>query len=154
MIKLGSVYETDFAETALFDILKERTPEQSISHKEMPTFEQHVSFIKSKPYEAWYFIFDSFEGSGYSIIGSCYLTHQREIGLFIFNSHQHKGYGAQALAELRRLHPGRLLANVNPANTASRAFFEKHGGKLIQVTRAFCEKHGRNEFIQVTYELP
>ena len=39
-----------------------------------------------------------------------------------------------ALLELMRLHPGKFLANVNPANEASRKLWESLGGKLIQVT--------------------
>jgi hypothetical protein len=35
---------------------------------------------------------------------------------------------------LMRGHPGEFLANVNPNNANSRRFWEKLGGRLIQVT--------------------
>ena len=38
------------------------------------------------------------------------------------------------IAKLRELHPGPLLANVNPANAPSHKLWESLGGKIIQVT--------------------
>lgn len=126
-MRLVSVYES-MAETVLFRLLSERTPEQSISHKSMPDYEDHVDFVRSRPYVAWYLI-----QAGQEFVGSVYLSKQREIGIFIFREHARKGYAGWAVAEIRRLHPGPMLANINPANTASIRFFEKLG-KRIQVT--------------------
>lgn len=114
----------------LYDLLAERTPEQSISHKDMPTWEAHRAFVGSRPYAHWYLIYVP----RVRIVGSIYLTHQREIGVSIFRAHQRKGHGRAAVLELMRLHPGRFLANVNPANAASRKLWESLGGKLLQVT--------------------
>ena len=128
-MKLESVYLRDDAQEILYSLLKERTPEQSISHKQMPSWEDHVAFIKSEPYQAWYLIEVNDE-----IVGSIYLSKQREVGLFLFEKFKGQGYGRQALARLKYLHPGRLLANINPKNEASRKFFEREGFKLIQQT--------------------
>lgn len=114
----------------LYELLRERTPEQSISHKEMPTFEQHKTFVKSKPYNVWYLI----KNDAGEFIGSSYLTHQREIGIFIFNRFQGQGYGEEAIRAMMAKHPGKILANVNPSNEPSQHLFEKLGGKLIQIT--------------------
>lgn len=113
----------------LYALLSERTPEQSISHKQMPTFAEHCAFVASQPYMHWYLIQDEEH-----FVGSIYLTHNREVGLFIFSSQQGKGYGSWALKEFRKLHPGRLLANIAPTNASSRRFFEDHGAKLLQFT--------------------
>lgn len=115
--------------TVLYELLKERTKEQSISHKQMPTWDEHVEFVESNPYEAWDLILVNGE-----YVGSIYLTKNREIGLFVFKKHQGKGYGSQALDMMRRMHPGPVLANVNPNNEPSRRFWEKAGAKLLQVT--------------------
>ena len=47
-ISLKSVTNSDVK--FLFDLLKERNPRVNISHKKMPTYNQHRKFIKSKPY--------------------------------------------------------------------------------------------------------
>jgi RimJ/RimL family protein N-acetyltransferase len=127
-MNLISVYDREEAAGILYDLLSERNLEHSISHKRMPCYEEHVAFIRSEPYAHWYLI----EDAGY--LGSIYLTKQREVGLFLFMEHQGKGYGAQAVELLRALHPGRLLANVNPANERSIRFFERLGFEQIQAT--------------------
>lgn len=123
----------------LYDLLAERTPGQSISHKAMPTYREHQAFVASNPYQFWYLISgqtrtDFWGGKLNEMLGAIYLTRQREIGLSIFRAHQRKGYGRAAVLELMRMHPGRFLANVNPANEASRKLWESLGGRLLQVT--------------------
>ena len=138
MISLINVYDEPEAEKVLFDLLLERTPEQSISHLKMPTYDEHVAFVRSKPYQAWYLILHQQVAEEpmedvRQFVGATYLTRQREIGLFIFNAYQDKGFGSLALIEMRRRH-GEMLANISPYNTFSQRFFTKHGGKLIQLT--------------------
>lgn len=118
----------------LYDLLAERTPEQSISHKKMPTHSEHIAFVDSKPYKAWYLVVEESEG----YVGAVYLSRQNEIGVGIFKHHQGKGYGEAAVRELMRRCPlpegERYLANVNPDNEVSQAMFEKLGAKVIQYT--------------------
>ncbi|MEK9736230.1 MAG: GNAT family N-acetyltransferase [Candidatus Nanopelagicales bacterium] len=113
----------------LYQLLAERTPEQSISHKRMPTMAEHKAFVDGRPYAHWYEI--RVDGKS---VGAIYLSDRREIGVSIFHQHQRKGYGRAAVLELMHLHPGPMLANVNPANAASRALWESLGGELLQVT--------------------
>ena len=113
----------------LYELLKERTPDQSISHKEVPVFPEHRNFFYSIPYMYWYLIVDDGE-----VVGSVYLTKQREIGIFIFKEYFKKGYALQAINKIIEMHPGKFLANINPKNEASIKLFEKLGGKLIQHT--------------------
>jgi RimJ/RimL family protein N-acetyltransferase len=138
-LKLVSVYDTAHYDL-LYMLLGERTPEQSISHKAMPTFEGHRAFVDSRPYLAWYFVMDRVRRSGdshfQSVFGACYLSLQREIGVSIFKSYRGKGRGKWAVQELMRLHPGRFLANINPANTASARLFTSLGFNLVQHTYA------------------
>jgi cyclase len=130
---LRNVYSCP-AETApyLYDLLAERTPEQSISHKEMPTYERHLAFVIGSPYYAWYLI-----TTDDTVVGAIYLTRQWEIGIGIFRAHQRRGYARQAIEKLMDLHGrnGRYLANINPANEASIALFRKLGfGGPSQIT--------------------
>ena len=113
----------------LYELLKERTPEESISHSELPKWHDHVEFVLSNPYEAWYAI----EVVGY-MVGAIYLTKQREIGVFLFKVYQNQKYGKQAVKMLMENHPGPYLANVNPKNERSRKLWESLGGEVIQHT--------------------
>ena len=114
----------------LFDLLKERDSRANISHKKMPTYTEHIKFIKSKPYSKWYIIFKSKQK-----IGSIYLSKNDEIGIFISRKFQGKNMGDFALDELIKKNPRkRFLANVNPKNKKSIKFFKKSGFDLIQHT--------------------
>lgn len=132
-MRLISVYEISLeaAATVLWDLLIERPEVANISHKAMPTWQQHLDFIASRPYEGWYLI----EVSGCGYVGAIYLTRQDEIGLGILEAYQHQGHGSVAVQQLKTLHPrGRYLAHVAPANLAGQRFWLKQGFKPIQVT--------------------
>ena len=113
-----------------YDLLKEREPYQNISHKAMPTLEEHYGFIRSHPYQAWYLIKTPLG----KITGCVYLSRQREIGIGILKKHRGQGLAKQAIAELMKRHPGRFLANIAPGNQESISLFEHFGAKLIQYT--------------------
>lgn len=113
----------------LWKLLQERTPEQSISHKRMPSYDEHRQFVAATPYQAWYIIEVDDKP-----IGSVYLTKAREIGVFIFKEFHGKGYGKEAVNLLMNKWPGYFMANINPANKASIALFAKFNAKHIQNT--------------------
>ena len=127
-MKLKPVSKSDYR--FLYDLLMERNPRANISHKKMPTYNEHVSFVSAKPYSKWYVIL-------YRVnkVGSIYLTSQNEIGIFIKKSFQNKQIGNIALRKLIQKYPKkRYLANVNPKNKKSIRFFKNSGFKLIQYT--------------------
>lgn len=128
MTKLVDVYAHPGSLEILYELLKERPAEANISHRALPTFEQHRQFVTRRPYEGWYLI------EAEAIVGSVYLTKAREVGIFIFQAHQRKGHAEAAISMLREKHPGPLLANVAPGNEKSHAFFLKLGGRVIQHT--------------------
>ena len=114
----------------LFNLLKERDPRANISHNKMPTYDEHVNFVKSKPYSKWYIIFKSEQK-----VGSIYLSKNNEIGIFLSKKFQGKNIGNFALNELMKQNPRkRFLANVNPKNKKSILFFKNNDFKLIQYT--------------------
>ena len=132
---------------ALYMLLQEREPWQSISHREMPTFTRHELFVADKvphsleegemrhrySYAAWYLVTEMDS----RIVGSIYLTRANEIGVFIFKADQGVKWGEAAVQMLMKEHgPRRYLANINPANEASRKMFEKLGFKTVQHTLA------------------
>lgn len=146
-IKLVDVYTTGRPDGIaagaiefLYQILAERPPESNISHREMPTLEQHKQFVHRHPYRVWFLI----ENEQEQRVGALCVTERNEIGIAVLRTHQRKGYAARAIEELRAfLRPnspvagtvaGRFLANVAMNNHASHALFQKLGAKRIQIT--------------------
>lgn len=119
----------------LYSLLEERTPEQSISHRHMPSIAEHNAFVANYggPHEP-YFYWGLIDVNG-TIVGHIYLTRRNEIGIQIYNRHQGKGHGTEAVQLLMRLFGKReYLANINPFNQASIAMFMKLGFGLCQLT--------------------
>jgi len=114
----------------LYEILKERTEEESISHKEMPNKFHHEAFVKDRPYKVWYIVFDD------NIpLGSCYISKTSEVGVAVFKKYRKQGLGTKILEHLMKLYPDEeFLANINPKNDKSIHMFEKAGFKHIQNT--------------------
>ena len=114
----------------LYELLKEREPSTNISHKKMPTFNQHVNFVLSKPYSKWYIILQ-----GIDEVGSIYLSKQNEIGIFLKKGSHHTGIGTAALKLIMNKNPKKqYLSNINPKNNKSIEFFKKNNFKILQYT--------------------
>ena len=133
-MKLVPIDQVSTAKSILWDLLAERSPEQSISHKGMPTPGEHNAFVDralKDEYHAWYLI-----QADSKFVGSIYLTDRYEIGVSVFKAHQGHGYGPMAVRLLMDVfrHAPKFLANINPANEPSRKMFEKLGFKKIQET--------------------
>ena len=127
-IKLKLISKSDYR--FLYNLLKERDSRANISHKKMPTYNEHLKFIRSKPYAKWYIV-----EFGASKIASVYLTSQNEIGIFIKKTYQNKKLGGVILSQLIQKNPReRYLANVSPKNKTSGNFFKSNGFKFVQKT--------------------
>ena len=114
----------------LFDLLKQREGIVNISHKSLPTWEEHVEYIKNNTYQSWDIIWvDDVR------IGNIYLTDRDEIGIFLDKKYQSNGYGSIAINEfMKKNGKKRYLANIRPTNYKSIQFFGKHGFIHIQNT--------------------
>ena len=114
----------------LFDLLKQREGIVNISHKSLPTWEEHVKYIKNNTYQSWDIIWvDNVR------IGNIYLTDRDEIGIFLDKKFQSNGYGSIAITEfMKKNGKKRYLANINPTNYKSIQFFGKQGFVHIQNT--------------------
>ena len=60
----------------LYEFLKKR--EFNISHKNLPTYQNHLKFVKNNPYRKWFLISYNFE-----TIGSIYILYDNGIGIDI-----------------------------------------------------------------------
>jgi hypothetical protein len=128
MIKLKNITssDTDF----LFELLKNRDQFENISHKIMPTFKNHETFVNSKPYFKWYIIYEDLKK-----IGSAYITNQNEIAIHFLNIKNYEGFFLESLEiiikkNLRK----RFLLNISPKNKKLKRIVEKNKFKLIQHT--------------------
>lgn len=154
--RLKNIKKVENAADILWDLLAERTAEQSVSHTTMPEREAHSAFVAKPPYRAWYIIIASgLDPDQQDVgrvdlpVGAIYLTRRNEIGVGVFQKYQRKGFATWAIQEVMRQwghalviapthhHLGReFYANVNPGNAASIALFEKLGFNVRQLTLA------------------
>ena len=120
-IKLKQVTKNDML--FLHELLKKKDPNASISHKKMPSYDEHVEFVMSKPYTNWYIIeYDK------KNVGTIYLSKQDEIGISINNDYEYDQIVKTALKLLMKLNPRkRYLANVSPNDVRSQEFLLKNG---------------------------
>lgn len=147
-VELIDVYDGQGLHPAALDILHqvllERTPEQNISHRGTPTFEQHRQFVTRRPYRAWYLVMAPEQTRAF--VGAVYATSRNELGVFILQAWQKRGYGPAALTEFMRRHQpldritGKRrdcwLANIAPGNARSKSLFERLGFRKVQETYA------------------
>ena len=111
----------------LFHLLQKRDSKVNISHKKMPTYNQHIKFLKSKPYSKWYIIILEKQK-----IGSIYLSKQNEIGIFLMKSWDIDDIRLKSLIILMKKNPRkRYLANVNPNNKKLISFWKKNNFSLV-----------------------
>ena len=76
---LEEIVPTKNQEVILFNLLAER--KYNISHKKMPTFDEHLDFVRNRPYRGWWLIQDLNDSS--KILGSVYLNDDNSLGLNI-----------------------------------------------------------------------
>ena len=114
----------------LFNHLKERDPRENISHKKMPTYDEHVKFVLSKPYSKWYIIFERNKK-----IGSVYLTKADELGLHLKKEYFRESLLKEILESLMKSEPNkRFVFNVSPRNKKFMKFLQKNGYVISQQT--------------------
>jgi len=114
----------------LFNHLKERDPRENISHKKMPTYDEHVKFVLSKPYSKWYIIFERNKK-----IGSVYLTKADELGLHLKKEYFRESLLKEILESLMKSEPNkRFVFNVSPRNKKFMKFLQKNGYMISQQT--------------------
>jgi len=120
-IKLNQVTKNDML--FLYELLKNKNPNSNISHKKIPSYDEHVEFVMSKPYTNWYIIECDKKN-----VGTIYLSKQDEIGISINNDYEYDQIVKTALKLLMKLNPRkRYLANVSPNDVRSQEFLLKNG---------------------------
>ena len=114
----------------LYKLLKKRDLKANLSHKKMPSYKQHIKFIKSKPYQKWYII-----EKNRKKLGTIYFSKQNEIGIHFLPEIQSELISQASIQELIRKNPKKkYFTNVSPKNQRLIKFFEKNGFFLFQYT--------------------
>lgn len=142
-MRLVDAYTDEFAETVLYDLLAERPQENRISHAQMPSRDEHRTFLAGRPFYHWYLVtVPATLGADY--VGAIECTDRNEIGVAIFKRYQRRGYGSAAIRLFMRLHQplpaiaairnGHWLANIGAANISSKLFFAALGFTALQET--------------------
>ena len=127
-LKLREIADSDFS--FLYKLLKGRNPKENISHKEIPSYKQHVKFVKSKPYQKWYII-----EKNRKKIGAIYFSKQNEIGIHFLPKTSSESIRQTAMQKLIKKNPGKkYFTNVNPKNLDQIKFLKKNGFSLVQNT--------------------
>ena len=114
----------------LYKLLKKRDLKANLSHKKMPSYKQHIKFMKSKPYQKWYII-----EKNRKKLGAIYFSKQNEIGINFLPEIQSELISQASIQELIRKNPKKkYFTNVSPKNQRLIKFFEKNGFFLFQYT--------------------
>ena len=107
----------------LYDLLKNKDSNANISHKKMPSYDEHVEFVMSKPYTNWYII--EYDKKNF---GAIYLSKHDEIGISVNNDYEYDQIAKPALKLLMKLNQRkRYLANTSPKDVRSQEFLLKNG---------------------------
>ena len=94
----------------------------------MPTYQQHIRFVKSKPYSKWYIIW-----SLDSRIGSSYITKQDEITVHLTKDFDKDTIREFVIKSIMKNNPReRYFVNVNPHNKKMIRFLKTLGCTLLQ----------------------
>jgi len=125
-LTLRAVIDADFL--FLYELLRQRLPCENISHKEMPTYDEHLAFWKLMPYRYSYIVLSENDS-----VGMVYVTMNNEVGIhFVENINEYK-----QVIDLLREETGitKMFFNVAPTHYQLRHTLDREiGAKLIQYT--------------------
>ena len=146
-LKLREVGDSDSG--FLYKLLKKRDLKANLSHKKMPSYKQHIKFMKSKPYQKWYIIEKNrkklgtiyFSKQNEKAFGVAYRSRSKKnleiarIGIHFLPEIQSELISQASIQELIRKNPKKkYFTNVSPKNQRLIKFFEKNGFFLFQYT--------------------
>ncbi len=136
-LELIRVRRTEDHVAALYERLKARV--HGISHRDLPDYAAHRTFVLKHPYRVWYLL-----GDGGRLVGTLYVLSSNFIGISTLPGEE--GHVASALDQVIARHrplpaipsvrAGHYGINVAPGNATLVAELERYGARLAQVTYA------------------
>ena len=109
----------------LYELLEKRNPCVNISHKVMPTYEEHCKFNETLPYKEDYVIYLDKEP-----IGRIYITKLDEIGIYFLPKYDGEMYKAVLKDFMSKI----KFINVSPKNKELINILKQFNFNLIQYT--------------------
>lgn len=135
-IAFSKVIPTETQINELYELLLSR--KYTISHRTLPSIEEHTSFVSSHPYRVWYIV--TMDNRS---IGSFYLANDNTIGINLINCDNVDNvasvirYVKEAytpLPAIRSIRTQAFAVNVPPENTVLQNSLVALGAELLQVT--------------------
>jgi hypothetical protein len=131
------VKKTEEHTVALYSLLKQRLDSHNISNANLPTYEEHESFVFANPYRVWYLI--QFEKN---YVGSLYLLKSNSVGIFLLPKHinffpsviEFLMSRYKPLPLIKSVRAPFFSINISPVNVDLIKAIENFGGKLVQQT--------------------
>lgn len=144
-VNYGSSADLGFLYGVLIQRLQD--PDSNISHKTLPSWDEHVAYLRSGAYRVHYLA--TLGERADFCLGHCYVDYRDCVGVYVQVGFRRHGIAKWMLAELIARHPPPLVANVNPKNGASLRLFRNAGfvmddielnerGSLVQSILRLC----------------
>ncbi len=137
-LRLIKVKRTVEDATLLFEILKKRT--HTISHKSLPTFQEHKKFVLNHPYRVWFIVKNKYDD-----IGTVYILKNNSIGINLFKEKTTATPWIikkilskyKPLKEIKSVRAAEFDFNVSPGDADYISILKKMGARLAQSTYVF-----------------
>jgi hypothetical protein len=135
-IEFSRIIPTETQTGITYDLLAQRS--HGISHGFTPVFEDHVKFVNSNPYRAWYLVMNNQE-----VIGTFYISKENTIGININEINYAQTVAAiinyvknnySPLPEIKSVRASIFTINVPPKNLSLIKTLEKLDKKILQVS--------------------
>ena len=113
----------------LYKLLKQRPKNECISHRKMPTYKEHIKYLKTFPF--FLNIIISVDGKS---VGSFYETDRHEIGIHILRKYEYLVIEIiEVIMDLAKKGKNKIYFNINPKDNRFKSLLTKRC-KLIQYT--------------------
>jgi len=137
-IEFSRIIPTEVQIGITYDLLLQRR--HGISHRLAPVFEDHVKFVNSNPYRAWYLAMNNQKA-----VGTFYLSKENTIGINISEINYEQTVAAiinyvknnySPLPEIKSVRASIFTINVLPTNLSLIKILEKLDKEIIQICYA------------------
>ena len=137
-IEFSRIIPTEVQIGITYDLLLQRR--HGISHRLAPVFEDHIKFVNSNPYRAWYLAMNNQKA-----VGTFYLSKENTIGINISEINYEQTVAAiinyvknnySPLPEIKSVRASIFTINVPPTNLSLIKILEKLDKEIIQICYA------------------
>ena len=137
-VEFSKVIPTEYQIGILYDLLVRR--EHGISNKIEPVFEDHVKFVNSNPYRAWYIVVNHSKP-----VGTLYISKENTVGINLDGINYEKAVleiinyvkkNYLPLPEIKSVRASTFSINVPPKNLSLIKILEGLDKEILQISYA------------------